>query len=136
MIAQIIETIRKAFETRDFSPFVDLFAENGVYETPFDAENNKVEGIAAVRKHFAQMTESIINKSLKIEKVTADAIPAADGSTVFVAFTIQGIRLADNTLFDFPSSVAILYTQQDKITRYVDYPNVIGIKKAAGLSDR
>lgn len=133
MIAQIIETIRNSFETRDFGPFVDLFTENGVYETPFAAENNKVEGIAAIRKHFAQMTESIINQSLKIEKVTVNSIPAADGSTVFVAFTIGGMRLADNTAFDFPSSVAILYTQQDKIIRYEDYPNVAGIRKAAGL---
>lgn len=133
MIAQIIETIRNSFETRDFGPFVDLFTENGIYETPFAAENHKVEGIAAIRKHFAQMTESIINKSLKIEKVTVNSIPAADGSTVFVAFTIGGMRLADNTAFDFPSSVAILYTQQDKIIRYEDYPNVAGIRKAAGI---
>jgi len=134
MIAKIVETIRKSFETRNFGPFVDQFTENGIYETPFAAENNKVEGIAAIRKHFARMAESIINKSLKIEKVTVNSIPAADGTTVFVAFNISGTKVADGSSFDFPSSVAVLYTQEDKIIRYEDYPNIAGIRKVAGLN--
>ena len=133
MIADIVETIRKAFETRDFGPFVNLFEENGVYETPFAANNSKIEGIDAIRKHFAQMTESIINKSLKIERVKVNQVPAADGTTVFVAFEISGKKVADSSMFDFPSSVAILYTQGDKIIRYQDYPNVAGIRQVAGI---
>lgn len=133
MTAEIVEIIRKAFETRDFGPFIGQFADNGVYETPFATENNKIEGIAAIRKHFHQMTESVINKSLKIEKVTVNSIPAVDQTTIFVSFNISGTRLADGSSFDFPSSVAVLYTEKDKITRYQDYPNVAGIRKAAGL---
>lgn len=132
MIQDIVETIRKSFETRDFGPFVAQFTDDGVYATPFD--NNKIEGIEAIRKHFAKMTESIINQSLKIEKVTVNSIPAAEGATVFVAFTISGKKVADGSPFDFPSSVAVLYTQGSKITRYEDYPNVAGIRKIAGLA--
>ena len=133
MIQHLVETIRNAFQTREFGPFVELFAENGVYETPFAFENNKVEGIDPIRRHFAKMTESIINKSLKIEKVTANSVPGADGTSVFVAFYISGKKVADDSPFDFPSSVAMLHTQDGKIIRYEDYPNVAGIRKAAGL---
>jgi ketosteroid isomerase-like protein len=131
MIADIVETIRKAFETRDFGPFLSLFDENSVYETPFAANNNKIEGIEAIRKHFAQMTQSPINKLLKIEKVTVNQVPAADGTTVFVAFQISGTKVADGNTFDFPSSVAVLYTNDDKIIRYMDYPNVERIRQLA-----
>lgn len=134
MIQNIVETIRNAFQTRDFGPFVDLFAEDGVYETPFAVENKRIEGIAAIRAHFAKMTESPINKSLKIEKVSAESIPAGDGTTVFVSFEISGKRIADGQSFDFPSSVAVLYTDGDKISRYRDYPNVAGIRQAAALA--
>jgi hypothetical protein len=74
-ISNMVETIRKAFETRDFAPFVAQFAENGVYETPFASGKNKIEGIAAIRKLFAQMTESTINKTLRVEKVSVNSIP-------------------------------------------------------------
>lgn len=133
MIPVIVETIRNAFETRDFGPFVDLFAADGVYETPFAAENNRIQGIAAIRAHFAKMTESPINKSMKIEKVSVESVPGADGTTVFVAFEIKGKRLSDGQPFDFPSSVAVLYTAGDKIQLYRDYPNVAGIRQVAGL---
>ena len=134
MIQDIVETIRNAFQTRDFGPFIDLFAANGVYETPFAIENKRIEGIAAIGAHFAKMTESTINKSLKIEKVSAESILAGDGTTVFVSFEIKGKRIADERAFDFPSSVAILYTDGDKINLYRDYPNIAGIRQAAGLT--
>jgi ketosteroid isomerase-like protein len=134
MIQNIVETIRNAFQTRDFGPFADLFAEDGVYETPFAVENKRVKGIAAIGKHFAKMTESVINKSLKIENVSAESIPGADGTTVFVSFEIKGKRVADEQSFDFPSSVAVLFTDGNKISLYRDYPNVAGIRQAAGLA--
>ena len=134
MIQDIVETIRNAFQTRDFGPFVDLFAEDGVYETPFAIENKRIEGISSISAHFAKMTESPINKTLKIENVSVESIPAADGTTVFVSFEIKGKKIADGQAFDFPSSVAVLYTDGDKITLYKDYPNVAGIRQAAGLA--
>lgn len=79
------------------------------------------------------MTASPINKTLKIDNVTVESIPAADGTTVFVSFEIRGKRFADEQFFDFPSSVAVLYTEGEKITLYRDYPNVVGIRQSAGL---
>lgn len=134
MITAIVETIRNAFQTRDFGPFVALFTEDGVYETPFAAENKRIEGIEAIRAHFAKMTESPINKSMKIESVVVESVPAADGTTVFVSFEIQGKRTADGQSFDFPSSVAVVYTDGHQIRLYKDYPNVTGIRQAAGLA--
>ncbi|TSJ43733.1 hypothetical protein FO440_05960 [Mucilaginibacter corticis] len=66
MIQGIVETIRKSFQTRDYKPFVDLFTENGAYETPFAVENKRIEGLPAIGKHFAKKIESPINKALKI----------------------------------------------------------------------
>jgi hypothetical protein len=52
---------------------------------------------------------------------------------VFVSFEIRGKRVADGQSFDFPTSVAVLYTDGHKISIYRDYPNVAGIRQAAGL---
>lgn len=134
MIKDIIETIRTCFQTRDFGPIVELFAENGVYETPYAAENAKSEGIDAIRKRFAQVSDSPWNKAVRIEAVSVEITVADDGNTAFVQFIIKGTRVADGGYFDFPSSVAIIRSQNGRIVHYQDYPNVAGIRKAAGLN--
>jgi ketosteroid isomerase-like protein len=133
-IQSIIETIRNAFQTRDFWPMVESFTDDGVYETPYAFENARSEGIQAIRQRFAQVSESQWNKAVKIEKVTVKATTALSGESIFVEFFIKGRRTNDNEPFDFPSSVALIQIQGNKITRYQDYPNVAGIRKAAGVS--
>ena len=133
VIENIVEVIRTTFQTRDFTPMVDLFTNDGVYETPYAFENARVEGIEAIRKRFAQVSTSAWNKAVKIDSVNVKATPALDGATVFAQFTITGTRIGGNVPFDFPSSVAIIRTQNDRIVHYQDYPNVAGIRNAAGL---
>jgi hypothetical protein len=133
MVQAIVEIIRTSFQTRDFTPMVNLFDDDGVYETPYAFENARVEGIQAIRKRFEQVSASAWNRAVKIGAVKVIATPAGDGTTVFVEFTITGTRVADQKPFDFPSSVAIIRTKHDRIIHYQDYPNVAGIRKAAGL---
>lgn len=132
-LSRIVEIIRMSFERRNFDPMVDLFTEDGIYETPYAFENAKAVGIEAIRKRFAQVSESTWNKAVRIDKVTVTSIPALDGNAVFVTFSISGVRVADNAPFDFPSSVAIIHTSNNCISHYQDYPNILGIRKAAGL---
>lgn len=113
---------------------VNLFADDGIYETPFAVENNKAAGIEAIRKRFAGVAESAWNKAVRIDSVSVETMPGMDGETIFATFNITGIRLSDDTPFDFPSSVAIIHTRNNRITHYQDYPNVSGIRKAAGLA--
>lgn len=134
MIKEIAEVIRISFQTREFAPMVELFAENGIYETPYATENAKAEGIDAVRKRFAQVSDSTWNKNVKIEEVSVKITPADNGDTGFLEFTIKGKNIKDGTRFNFPSSVAIIHSQNGRIVQYQDYPNIAGIKKAAGLS--
>jgi len=123
-----------SFQTRDFDPMISLFTDDGIYETPYAFENSRAVGIEAVRKRFAQVAESTWNKAVRIDTVSVQLTPALDGSTVFVVFNITGVRVADNTPFDFPSSVAVIHTRNNYIYHYQDYPNVLGIRKAAGLA--
>ena len=132
-LSNIVEVIRTSFETRDFGPLVNLFTDDGIYETPYAFENTRTVGIDAIRKRFAHVTESAWNKAVRINTVSAKSTVALDGNTVFVAFNITGIRISDNTPFDFPSSVAVIHTRNKHIYHYQDYPNVLGIRKAAGL---
>jgi len=132
-IESVVETIRQAFQTRDFGPMVEAFAQNGIYETPYAAENSRSEGIDAIRQRFALITNSPWNKAVKIEDVSLNATPAADGGSFFVEFKIKGTSVKDQTPFDFYSSVAIIQIRNDKIVSYRDYPNVAGIRQAAGI---
>lgn len=132
--SNITEIIRTCFQTRNFDPMVNLFADDGIYETPYAFENAKTIGIEAIRKRFAQVSDSAWNKAVKIDTVSVKSMPMLDGETVFVAFNITGTRLSDNTPFDFPSSVAVIHIRNNHIVHYQDYPNVLGIRKAAGFA--
>jgi len=132
-LSRIVEIIRVSFETRNFDPMIDLFTDDGIYETPYAFENAQAIGIEAIRKRFAQVSESQWNKAVRINTVSVKSIPALDGNSIFVAFNISGVRVSDNTPFDFPSSVAIIHTRNNHILHYQDYPNILGIRKAAGL---
>jgi ketosteroid isomerase-like protein len=131
----MIETIRFSFETRDFKPLVDLFCEDGVYELPFALDENHVRdsGIMAIRERFAHFRDSAWSKAVRIDRVTVKTFPVVDQDAILVQFFISGVRKADGVSFDFPSSVAILRFKGDGIAHYQDYPNVLGINKAAGL---
>jgi hypothetical protein len=133
-LSNIVEVIRVCFQTRDFDPMVNLFADDGIYETPYAFENSKAIGIEAIRKRFALVADSAWNKAVKIDTVTVKTMPMTDGDAVFAPFSISGYRVSDNTLFNFPSSVAVIHVHNNRISYYQDYPNVLGIRKAAGLA--
>jgi ketosteroid isomerase-like protein len=130
---EMVELVRNCFFTRDFTPMVEKFSENGIYETPYSAENARFEGENAIRKRFAQVSESPWNKAVRITAVNVNAIEAKDGMTVTVEFSINGIRLCDNKTFAILSSIAIIEVRDGQIQTYRDYPNITGIRSAAGL---
>lgn len=131
----VVEVIRKCFQTRDFTPMVGLFASDGVYETPYAEGNNRQEGIDAIRKRFEQVVNSPWNNAVKIEEVMVNSIPSNDGVTVTVEFRITGTRLKDQVTFDIRSSIAVIKVTNGRIAFYRDYPNVAGIRKAAGFEN-
>lgn len=66
----ITEAIRSSFASRNFTPMVALFAEEGVYETPYAEAPNRWQGIEAIRARFRQVSDSGWNKAVTIESVT------------------------------------------------------------------
>jgi ketosteroid isomerase-like protein len=130
-LREIVEIVRNCFQTRDFSPMVELFSASGIYETPYAQENNRSEGIEAIRRRFAQVTESPWNKAVKIDEVRVNTISSVDGRTIIAEFFIKGTRRSDQAPFDFPSSVAIITVHNGQIEHYKDFPNVAGIRAAA-----
>ena len=134
-IREIIEIIRQCFETRNFTPMVNLFAKDGVYETPYALDGSliKSNGIDAIKKRFERVSESSWNKAVTIDTVTVETISLMESNSAVARFFISGKRNKDGAAFNFPSSVAIITIKDGRIVHYCDYPNLLGISKAAGL---
>jgi ketosteroid isomerase-like protein len=130
-ITEIIETARIALETRNFEGFINLFAEEGVFEMPFGLKGpERLVGTEALRKHFGAGTEA--GKMLEIHQVKATVYPASDPNIATVEFTATGRSLATGQQFDIPSSIAVIKCENGRIVNYHDYPNTMAISKLAG----
>ena len=89
---EIIEELRLSLEKREYDNFVDLFADNGVYELPFSlkANKNRWEGIASIRDRFVDVGKSPQNKLFSLNKVDALVHETMNKNTVVVESSIDG----------------------------------------------
>ena len=133
--AEIVEQLRGALEVRDYTGFVNMFADDAVFEVPFGLQSNqkRLKGIEAVRAHFDIIAENPSTKLLELHKVHAILSLADDPDSVTVQFLIQGRSVSTGNLFDMPSSVAIIRCEQGKVKHYKDFPNTIGYAEISGF---
>ena len=133
--AEIIEELRQALETRNYTAFVDLFATDAVFEVPFGLQQNtkRLEGIDAIRAHFDVIAQNPSTKLLELHQVSATHHPGEDQNTVTVEFRIKGKSVLTGKEFDMPSSVAIVRCAHGKVTHYKDFPNTLGYAQIANV---
>lgn len=58
---------------------------------------------------------------------------AEDPEVVVVEFVARGIVLAIGDQFEVASSIAVIRLCDGKVKQYRDYPNTLGLAKAAGV---
>jgi ketosteroid isomerase-like protein len=133
--SEIVEQLRHALEARNYSGFVDMFADDAVFEVPFGLQENqkRLEGIDAIRAHFNIIAQNPSTKLLELYKVNATQHPGNDPDMVMVEFRIQGKSVSTGKLFDMPSSIAIIHCYRGKVKHYKDFPNSIGYAQIANV---
>jgi ketosteroid isomerase-like protein len=132
---EIIERLRMALEARNYNAFVDMFAEDAVFEVPFGLEANpkRYAGIEKIREHFNAIAERPFTKLIELHKVHALQHQSTEPGVVTVEYTIAGKSIATGKLFKVPSSFAIVYCNNGKVIHYKDFPNTIGLAQVANV---
>jgi uncharacterized protein len=133
---EIVEDVRKALADRNYNAFVDCFAPDAVFETPFALKNTlpKSEGIEAIRARFENNNQlQMINKLYQLHQVNTVVHQSVELSLVTVEYSIEGINNATGASFTIASSIAVIRFKDGKIVNYRDYPNTIGLAAATGL---
>ena len=133
--SEIVEQLRLALEARNFSGFVDLFADDAVFEVPFGLKENQkhLQGIDVIKAHFAVIAQNPSTKLLELHKVSATQHLGNDTNEVTVEFRIHGRSVSTGELFEMPSSVAIIRCNEGKVVHYKDFPNTVGYAQIAGV---
>ena len=128
---EIVEQMREALETRNYTNFVDCFDNDGVYEIPFAPKGKplRYEGTERIRELFsANMTER--NKLFELHKVDVKTYQGANNNIVFSEYSLQGKTFSTGESFKISSSVAIITFKNEKVISYRDYPNTVGFAQA------
>ena len=132
---EIVEALRVALETRRYDEFVGLFADDGTYELPFALPGvpGCFSGIASIRARFDAIAQSPMTTLLEVRQVSATIMQTADPEVVVVEFSARGTVLANGNSFDLATSIAVIRLDNGKVKQYRDYPNTLGLAKAAGV---
>lgn len=133
--AAVVEVMRLALEERRYSDFVAQFAEDGTYELPFALPGtpNRSAGIADIRARFEAIAQSPATKLIEVISVAANVIESTDPNVLTVELRTKGKARTSGEAFEVQSSIAVIRFENGKVKQYRDYPNSIGIAKAAGV---
>ncbi|WP_051385693.1 nuclear transport factor 2 family protein [Actinokineospora inagensis] len=131
--AEVVERLRAAMESGQPQDFIAQFAEDAVYETPFELAGrpSRWEGFQAVSEHLG--AENPTKQLLEFNRVTVETHLGADPEVVTAQFTIAGKVLASGEQFVLPSSIGIIQVRDGKIVRYQDYTNTLRGAQLAGV---
>lgn len=134
-IDALLEAVRSSLESRQYEAFVELFAEDGVYELPFALHGikNTYAGKASIRERFQEIAKSPLNRLYDLQKVNLKSSIVTGGGGAVVEFSIQGVLRGSGAKVEVCSSVAVVEVVDGNISRYRDYPNSIGIAQALGV---
>jgi ketosteroid isomerase-like protein len=132
---EVVERLRVAMQTRNNDDFIDQFADDGVYETPFALADapSRFEGIDEVRRHLG--TDSPMAALLEFHEVSVVVHESNDPEIVTAEFTIAGKSVSTGEPFRFPSSIGVIRIREGKIVYYRDHANILrGAQIAGALS--
>lgn len=134
-IETLLESVRSSLESRQYTTFVELFAEEGVYELPFAPLGAKAiySGIESIRERFLEIANSPLNRLYDLQEVKPKSSIIMGGSGAVAELSIEGNLRSTGAKVAVSSSVAIIEIVGGKISRYRDYPNSIGIAQALGV---
>ena len=133
--AAVIETLRDALEKRRFDLFVKQFAQDGVYELPFALPTTpgRFAGIDAIRARFEAIAQSPTTQLLQVTQVSAECMQTTDPEVAVVRFTTQARNSRTEEATTMISSLAVVRCRGGQVMSYQDYPNTLGIARAAGV---
>ncbi len=131
-INALLESIRSSLESRQYETFVELFAEDGVYELPFALHGVKAiyAGRDSIRERFLEIANGRLNRLYDLQKVYLKSTIVVGGCGAVAELSMEGNLRSTGVRVAVSSSVAIVEVVDGKIGRYRDYPNSIGIAQA------
>lgn len=133
-VSLLVDNLAKALATRDYALFLRDFDSEATFEVPFAIEGEKAySGIDAIREHFNRVAQNPLFRLVQLDEVTGNWSFDAELGTLVVAYQTKATVVSNGEAFEIASSVARITIKNGKIAHYSDYPNTLGLAKAAGL---
>jgi ketosteroid isomerase-like protein len=130
---EVAELARQRLAATDMSGFVDLFAEDALFEYPFGYAGwpSELRGRQPIRAHLVESRRDV-RSLIEVTEFGAVVHDTTDPAVVIVEWEVAGTTLATGQPFRFPSGVGVITVRDGEITHYRDYTNPLGAAAATG----
>lgn len=130
---EIVELIRQRLKAADMSGFADLFAEDGVFEYPFDVPGmpSRLVGREAIRRHVVESRRDI-RSLVSIDDIESTVHRTTDPNVVITESDVTGTTLATGEPFRFRSGVSVVTVRDGEVVGFRDYMNILGAARITG----
>jgi ketosteroid isomerase-like protein len=121
---QLIQLFADSYIRKDYAAFLDLFADDIVFEFPYAQEPNpkRLNGKAELQQYLEEL-----GKVLEITSFTKPLIHvAADAPVFFAQFEANGKALVTGGSYE-QSYISVVEVKDGRIVRYQDYWNPLAV---------
>jgi ketosteroid isomerase-like protein len=130
---EVAELARQRLAATDMSGFVDLFAEDALFEYPFGFPGapSELRGKEAIRTHLVESRRGIKSR-IEVTEFNAVVHDTTDPAVVIAVWEVVGTTLSTGQSHRFSSGVGVITVHDGEITHYRDYTNALGAARATG----
>jgi uncharacterized protein len=131
--ALLVERLRNL----DFAGFAELFAEESVFEHPFQTPGSppSIHGRAAIREYLVE-SRAAVRSLIELSDIETTVHETTDPGVVVVESVVSGTTVATGQPFRFASAVNVITVRDGQVVRFRDYTNPLGAARATGVSAR
>ena len=135
--AAVVAELERALRATDFAAFAALFAEDALFEYPFEhpAWPAELRGRAAIEEHLVQ-TRRHLTALIRLTGFESVVHETTEPGVYVLEHEASGVTLATGEPFRFASGIGVVTVRDGKVVRYRDYTNPFGSAKFTGTLPR
>jgi ketosteroid isomerase-like protein len=129
----VLAEMERALRATDFAAFAALFADDALFEYPFEHPvwPSELRGRAAISEHLVESRRNL-TALIRLTGFESVAHETTEPGVYVLEHEVSGVRVATGEAFRFASGIAVVTIRDGRVTRYRDYTNPFGSAKAIG----
>lgn len=133
----VVAELERALRATDFAAFAALFADDAVFEYPFEHPSwpPVLRGRPAIEEHLVESRRHLV-ALIRLTSFESVVHETTEPGVYVLEHEASGVTLATGDAFRFASGIGVVTIRDGKVVRYRDYTNPFGSARVTGTLPR